>query len=66
MALFTVVRRHDGLAGEYARKMGYFDCRTGIFQLITGGDITPPCVGYHGSKADWNSVSRRVGMVERH
>ena len=57
MVSFTVVRRHDGLAGEYARSMNHFDCGTAMFQPVAGGSMTPPCVGYHDSKGDWNPVA---------
>lgn len=52
-----MVRRHDGLAGEYAKSMDHFDCGTAMFQPIAGGSMTPPCVGYHDSKGDWNLVA---------
>jgi hypothetical protein len=57
MVSFTVVRRHDGLAGEYAKGMQRFDCGTAMFQPVGGGDMTPPCVGYHDSKGDWNPIA---------
>jgi hypothetical protein len=57
MVSFTMVRRHDGLAGEYARSMEHFDCGTAMFQPLAGGSMTPPCVGYHDSKGDWNPVA---------
>jgi hypothetical protein len=57
MVSFTMVRRHDGLASQYAKGMGHFDCGTGMFQPIAGGNMTPPCVGYRDSKGDWNPVA---------
>jgi hypothetical protein len=57
MVSFTIVRRHDGLAGEYAKSMGHFDSGTAMFQPVAGGDMTPPCVGYHDSKGDWNRIT---------
>jgi hypothetical protein len=57
MVSFTVVRRHEGLAGKYAKGMDHFDCGTAMFQPIAGGNMTPPCVGYRDSKGDWNPVA---------
>ena len=57
MVSFTVVRRHEGLAGKYAKGMDHFDCGTAMFQPIAGGNMTPPCVGYYDSKGDWNPVA---------
>ena len=57
MVSFTMVRRHDGLAGDYARSMDHFGCGTALFQPVAGGSMTPPCVGYHDSKGDWNPVA---------
>lgn len=57
MVSFTMVRRHDGLASEYAKSMDHFDCGTAMFQPVAGGSMTPPCVGYHDSKGDWNPVA---------
>ena len=57
MVSFTMVRRHDGLAGDYARSMDHFDCGTAMFQPIAAGSMTPPCVGYHDSKGDWNPIA---------
>jgi hypothetical protein len=57
MVSFTMVRRHDGLAGKYAKGMDHFDCGTAMFQPIAGGNMTPPCVGYNDSKGDWNPIA---------
>jgi hypothetical protein len=57
MVSFTIARRHDGLNGKYAKGMEHFNCGTAMFQPIAGGNITPPCVGYHDSKGDWNLIA---------
>jgi hypothetical protein len=52
-----MVRRRHGLASEYDESMRQFDCGTAMFQPVTGGDMTPPCVGYRDSKGDWNRLA---------
>ena len=52
----SLLQRHDGLAGEYAKWIQHFGCEEEPFQPIAGCNICSPCVGYRDVDGAWNPV----------